>query len=146
MSCNPKKRGIVLAFSVGMVLGLVFTSVSYTAWCRCDDKNTIRYFAAAQAKLIAYNVTCSLSFLNNKDANSILDSLKLQNYVAFAGVYDSNGRLFAYHYRNDVRQNGFIPPHPARLNSKNLENYLVITEPIIVDHNFFGTVILLAQP
>jgi diguanylate cyclase len=145
MPDNIRKKLIILTFAAGLFLGLAFTSVSYTAWRHCDDKSALLYFASSQAKMIAYNVTCSLSFENNKDANSILESLKTQNYVAFAGVYDKDGRLFAYYYRDDVKQKGFIPPHPLTLKLKTCDGYLVVSEPVIVDHGFVGTVVLWAQ-
>jgi hypothetical protein len=146
MTDDIRKKLIVLTFAAGMFLGLTFTSASFTAWRRSDDKNNIIYFASSQAKMIASNVKCSLSFDDNKDANSILDSLKTQNYIAFAGIYDNHGRLFAYYYRDDVKRQGFIPPPPSKAKFKTIDGYLVVSEPVIVDHNLVGTVCLWAQP
>jgi hypothetical protein len=146
MTDSIRKKLIVLTFAAGMFLGLAFTTASFTAWrCSYDEKN-ILYFANSQAKMIASNVKCSLSFNDNKDANSILDSLKTQNYIVFAGVYDNSGRLFAYYYRDDIKQNGFIPPPPTKAKFKKRDGYLIISEPVLVDHNLVGSVVLWVQP
>jgi hypothetical protein len=146
MADGIRKKLIVLTFAAGMFLGLAFTTVSFTAW-RCSyDESNIVYFASSQAKIIASNVKCSLSFNDNKDANSILDALKTQNYIAFAGIYDNRGRLFAYYYRDDVKPSGFIPPPPSKARFKKRNGYLVVSEPVIVDHNIVGLVCLWAQP
>ncbi len=146
MTDGIRKKLIVLTFAAGMFLGLAFTTASFTAWrCTYDEEN-ILYFANSQAKMIASNVQCSLSFADNKDANSILDSLKTQNYIAFAGVYDSRGRLFAYYYRDDIKQRGFIPPPPTKAKFKKRDGFLIISEPVLVDHNLVGSVVLWAQP
>ena len=146
MTDGIRKKLIVLTFAAGMFLGLVFTTASFTAWRCCDDENTIRSLAFSQAKMIALNVECSLSFNDNKDADAILDSLKTQRYIAFAGIYDNDGRLFAYYYRDDVNQNGFIPPPLSKARFKKHDGYLVVSEPVIVEHNLIGSVCLWAQP
>jgi hypothetical protein len=146
MADGIRKKLIVLTFAAGMFLGLAFTTASFTTW-RCSyDENNIIYFTSSQAKMLASNVKCSLSFDDNKDANSVLDSLKVQNHIAFAGIYDNRGRLFAYYYRDDVKQSGFIPQPPSKAKFKKCDGYLVVSEPIFVDHNLVGSVVLWAQP
>lgn len=146
MADSIRKKVVVLAFAAGMFLGLAFTSASFTAW-RCRSGNDcILYLASSQAKMIASNVTTSLSFYDDKDALDILNSLKNQGYIAFAGVYDNQGRLFACYYRNDVNQQDFVPPPPSKAKFKKHNGYFVVSEPVIVDHNFVGTVCLCAQP
>ena len=146
MADSIRQKLIVFTFAAGMFLGLAFTTASFTAWRCCDDENTIRYLASSQAKMIALNVECSLSFNDNEDANSILDSLKTQNYIVFAGVYDNQNQLFAYYYREDVQQSGFIPLPPSKAKFKKHNGYLVVSEPVMVDHNLVGSVCLWAQP
>jgi hypothetical protein len=146
MTDGVRKKLIVLTFATGMFLGLAFTTASFTAWRSSYDKSNIIYFASSQAKMIASNVKCSLSFDDNKDANAILNSLKTQNYIAFAGIYDSRGRLFAYYYRDDVKRQGFIPPPPSKAKFKKRDGFLIVSEPVFVDHNLVGSVVLWAQP
>lgn len=145
MSDGLVKKLIVLTFAAGMGIGLVFTTASFTFWKHCDEKTNLLYFASSQAKLVASNVKCSLSFSDNKDANAILGSLKTQNYIAFAGIYDNEGRLFAYYYREDIKQQGFIPPPHSRAQSKNLDGFIVVSEPVIVDRKLVGSVVLWAK-
>lgn len=132
-------------FAAGMTCGLLFASISFTVWQRWIDKTSVLSCATAQAKLISSNVKCSLSFDDSKDANSILDSLKIQNYIAFAGIYDNEGRLFAYYYRDDVKKRSFIPSPPSKARYSMHDGYLVVSEPVIIDHQLAGTVALWAQ-
>jgi hypothetical protein len=145
MTNGSGKKLIVLMFAVGMSFGLLFASISFVTWQRCDGKTALLFSTTAQAKLISSNVKCSLSFDDRKDANSILDSLKIQNFIAFAGIYDSDGRLFAYYYRDDVKKEGFIPTPPSKARYSVHDGYLVVSEPVIVDHKLVGTVALWAQ-
>jgi hypothetical protein len=145
MTNGKKNILIVLVFAVGMLLGLLFASISFVAWQRYDGKTALLSCTTAQAKLISSNVKCSLSFDDRKDANSILDSLKIQNYIAFAGIYDCEGRLFAYYYRDDVKKEGFIPTPPSKARYSVHDGYLVVSEPVIVDHKLVGAVALWAQ-
>ena len=145
MTNGKKNILIVLVFAVGMLLGLLFASISFVAWQRYDGKTALLSCTTAQAKLISSNVKCSLSFDDRKDANSILDSLKIQNYIAFAGIYDCEGRLFAYYYRDDVKKEGFIPTPPSKARYSVHDGYLVVSEPVIVDHKLVGAVAIWAQ-
>jgi uncharacterized membrane protein affecting hemolysin expression len=145
MTNSAKKKLIVLMFAGGMALGLLFASVSFTTWQQDITKSSLFYFTATQAKLISSNVRCSLSFNDTKDANSILDSLKTQNYIAFAGIYDSDGRLFAYYYRDGVNRRDIIPVPPSKAKFKYHKGFLVVSEPVIDQHQLMGTVCLWAQ-
>jgi hypothetical protein len=146
MADSSRKKFIVVAFTAGMSLGLLFTSLSFikTQWNR--DKDAIRYFASGQAKLISSNVKCALSFEDAKDANAILTSLNTQYNIAFAGIYDCNGKLFASYYRDDIDRSQFKPLLPPKAKFTSLDGYIVISEPIIHQHQFLGTVCLWAQP
>jgi uncharacterized membrane protein affecting hemolysin expression len=128
-----------------MSLGLLFTSLSFIDWQRSGNKNALLYLTASQAKLISSNVKCALSFSDAKDANGILESLKTQNYIAFAGVYDCNGKLFAYYYRDDIKRQDFEPLLPSKAKFTSHDGYLIVSEPIIHDNQFLGTVCLWAQ-
>jgi len=132
-------------FAAGMTCGLLFASISFTVWQRYIDKTSVLSCATTQAKLISSNVKCSLSFDDRGDANSILDSLKMQNYIAFAGIYDNEGRLFAYYYRDDIIKGSFIPVPPSKARYSMHDGYLVVSEPVIIDHELAGTVALWAQ-
>jgi hypothetical protein len=145
MTDGTKKKLTVIAFASGMSLGLLFTSISFIDWQRSGRKNALFSFTAAQAKLISSNVKCSLVFNDTKDANGILDSLKTQNHIVFAGIYDSDGNLFASYYRDGVKQQGFIPLPPSKAKFRFCDDYLVVSEPVIDEHKLIGTVCLWAQ-
>ena len=93
---GTRKKFIIVAFAAGMSLGLMFTSLSFIDSQRNRNKDAILYFASGQAKLISSNVKFTSFFEDAKDANGILESLKTQYNIAFAGIYDCNGKLFAH--------------------------------------------------
>jgi hypothetical protein len=143
---GSRKKFVVIAFATGMSMGLLFTSLSFIKSQRDRGKDIVLYSTVGQAKLISSNVKCALSFDDAKDANGILESLKTQYNIAFAGIYDCNGKLFATYYRDDVNQVDFkpLPPSKARLTFH--DNYMIISEPVIHQRQFLGTVCLWAQP
>jgi uncharacterized membrane protein affecting hemolysin expression len=145
MTDNSRKKFIIIAFAAGMSLGLLFTSLSFIDWQRSGSKNALLYLAASQAKLISSNVKCALSFSDAKDANGILESLKTQNYIVFAGIYDCNGNLFASYYRDGVKQQEFESLLPSKVKFTSHDGFLIISEPVILEHQLLGTVTLWAQ-
>lgn len=129
-----------------MFLGTLFTSISYSAWKWCSAKKALFYDTSVQAKMISSNIKCSLAFNDIKDANDILNSLKIQYFVVFAGIYDGQGNLFASYYRRDVNQATFKPPPPTKARFKFRNGYIIVTEPVIDEKEIIGTVCLWAKP
>lgn len=146
MADGSRKKLILIAFAAGMSLGLLFASLSFITSQRNGSKDALMYLTSTQAKLISANVNCALSFNDAKDANTVLETLKTQNYIAFAVIYDCNGKLFASYHRDDIRSREFelVPPAKAKFTSR--DGYLVISEPVIQEHKLLGTVCLWAQP
>jgi len=143
---GARKKLIVIAFAAGMFLGLLFTSLSFISSQRDHTKDAVMYFASGEAKLISSNIKCALSFEDSRDANAILSSLRTQYNIAFAGIYDCNGKLFATYYRDDIDTEEFklLPPPKAKFTSR--QGYIVVSEPVIHQKQFLGTVCLWAQP
>jgi uncharacterized membrane protein affecting hemolysin expression len=146
MADSSRRKFIVIAFSAGMSVGLLFASLSFINSQRNRAKDAVLYFASGQAKLISSNVKCALSFDDSKDANAVLNSLRTQYNIAFAGIYDCNGKLFASYYRGDVneRELNTVAPPKAKFTSR--DGYLIVSEPVIHKQQFLGTVCLWAQP
>jgi uncharacterized membrane protein affecting hemolysin expression len=145
MADISRRKFITIAFAAGMFMGLLFASLSFIDSERKDSKNNLMYFTSTQAKLISTNVKCALTFEDAKDANAVLDTLKTQNCIAFAGIYDCNGRLFSCYCRDDVRNREFklVPPTKAKFVSR--DGYIVVSEPVIHQRQFLGTVCLWTQ-
>ncbi len=145
MAVSSRRNFVIIAFAAGMSLGLLFASLSFISLQHKDSKNTLMHFTSIQAKLISSNVKGALSFEDAKDANAVLDTLKTQNCIAFAGIYDCNGKLFSYYCRDDVRNREFklVPPTKAKFTSR--DGYIVVSEPVIHEHQFLGTVCLWTQ-
>ncbi len=145
MTKSTMKKFITVAFAAGMSLGLLFTSISFVHSQQADSKDAVLYFTISQAKMISSNVKCALTFEDQKDANEVLDSLKNQCYIAYAGIYDCNGRLFTAYHRDGLTKQNFTLLPPPTVKIKYADGYLVISEPVILDKEFLGTVCLWAQ-
>ena len=145
MADSSRRNFIITAFAAGMILGLLFASLSFIHSERDDNQKTLMYFTSTQAKLISSNVNCALSFNDTKDAAAVLDSLKTQNCIAFAGIYDCNGKLFSSYCRDDLRDKDFKVAPPKKAKFTFLDGYIVVSEPVIHDHQFLGTVCLWTQ-
>jgi uncharacterized membrane protein affecting hemolysin expression len=143
---GTRKKFIIITFAAGMSLGLMFTSLSFIKSQRNRSKDVVLYSTVGQAKLISSNIKCALSFEDAKDANGILESLKTQYNIVFAGIYDCNGKLFSSYHRDDVRNREFklVPPSKAKFISR--DGFIVVSEPVIHQRQFLGTVCLWAQP
>jgi uncharacterized membrane protein affecting hemolysin expression len=146
MAVGSAKKFVIIAFAAGICLGLLFSSLSFIKSQRDRDKDTILHFASGQAKLISSNVKGALVFDDAKDANAVLNSLKTQYNIAFAGIYDCNGKLFATYYRDDVVNKEFKLVPPSKTKFTSCDGYLVVSEPVIQEHQLLGTVRLWAQP
>jgi uncharacterized membrane protein affecting hemolysin expression len=146
MAVGSVKKFVIIAFTAGMTLGLLFSSLSFIKSQEDHNKDAVMYFATGQAKLISSNVKCALSFDDSKDANSILNSLKTQYNIAFAGIYDCNGKLFAAYYRGDVNEQDIDTQVPPKAKFTSRHGYIVVSEPVIHSQQFLGTVCLWAQP
>ena len=146
MTDAVRKKLIVTAFAAGMSLGLLFASISFIDWSRDNRKTSLFFSTAAQAELISSNVKCSLAFSDKKDANEILDTLKTQNHIAFACIYDSDGKPFAHYYRDNLSRNTFKPSPPSKTRFRYQDGYLIVSEPVIEEHQLIGTVCIWAQP
>ncbi len=145
MADSSRKTFIVIAFSAGMSLGLLFASMSFIKSQRDREKDALMYVTSGQAKMISTNVNCSLTFDNPKDADIVLGALKTQNNIVFAGIYDCNGKLFASYYRNDINPSEFKPLQPSKAKFPSRDGYLIVSEPVIQEHQRLGTVCIWAQ-
>lgn len=146
MADISRRNFIIIAFAAGMSLGLLFASLSFISSQNKDSKNNLMYFTSTQAKLISSNVNGALSFNDSKDADAVLDTLKTQNCIAFAGIYDCNGKLFSSYHRDDIKDREFKPVSPSKTTKFTFrDGYLVVSEPVIHEHEFLGTVCLWTQ-
>ena len=139
------KKFIITAFAAGMCMGLLFASLSFISSQRNHSKDAAMYLTSGQAKLISSNVNGALSFNDAKDANTILETLKTQSNVIFAGVYDCNGKLFASYNRGDINPQEFKQQPPSKAKFRFYDGYMVVTEPVFQEHKLLGTVCLWAQ-
>ncbi len=126
---------MVTSMSVLAITCLSFVIYEYNSF----RKTTIGNLHTLGA-LIADNCSDPLAFSDNFDADEILSSLRVEEHIISARLYDRNGYLFAQ-YPTDFLRDGkrFTRRIPGHVFS---ENYLESFHPVEMDHVFLGTLIL----
>lgn len=127
-------------WATGLCIGLLIAGGIFTVWERHCGKQALIDFTWSQTKHIADVVGSSVSFGAKGDAKVILSSLTYHRSIAYAGVYDKDGNLFAEYYGLNLAP-GSIKPADIPENSPAFSgDYLIISEPIIHEGRDLGKV------
>lgn len=102
---------------------------------------SLRENISIQASIIADSSTAPLIFNDNKEATTVLETLKKNPAVVTGIIYDENDLIFAQFRRDKDRS---IPPTPPPLGKSYLyrDNILHILYPVILDKTKIGSVYL----
>ncbi|MGR8932369.1 MAG: response regulator [Gammaproteobacteria bacterium] len=96
------------------------------------------------ARVIADRSTAALAFIDEKAASDSLTALNLKKSVVSAAIYDNEGKVFAKYLSN--RESAYEFPNEIDGNAVRFEgDYLYITEPIVLEDQFLGTVFIRAS-
>ncbi|HYE55906.1 MAG TPA: ATP-binding protein [Chitinophagaceae bacterium] len=91
-------------------------------------------------RIIAANSTASLAFDSKGDADEILSALRAEPQIVAAGLYDKNGKLYAYYPR--TLDTSALPAtaqsHDYRFRGRFLEGY----QPVVQEQQQLGTLYL----
>jgi nitrogen fixation/metabolism regulation signal transduction histidine kinase len=91
--------------------------------------------------MLADNCKASIAFEHKQDAEQILSTLRSQDSIVFACIYDKHGLVFAK-YRCGGMTEKIRPPLP-RKDSRAFENgYLSVFKQIVLDNEIIGTIYL----
>ena len=91
-SIKRKVTFVIMRASIAVLLVTVAAFISYDL---VTFRQTMLQNLATQARTIAENSTAALAFRNEKDAASVLASLRTEPHIMAAAIYDAQGALFA---------------------------------------------------
>lgn len=94
----------VIFITSGVVM--LFTMAAYFGYEVFSFRKTYLVQLSKTGQIIAANSTAALAFDSREDANEVLSSLKADPHIVKAGLYDSQGNLFA-HYPDTVAIDSF---------------------------------------
>lgn len=107
-SIRSKLRRVIF-FSSGIVL--LLTVAIFVTYDIFSFRRSHIEVVAGIAEVIADNATSSLSFKNVEDANNVLGSLRAEQTIQLAILYDADGKIFAtYPLSTNIVQ---LPKHPG---------------------------------
>ena len=94
---------------------------------------------SALTEMIATNCQAALAFSDKTDAQRVLNSLKAEPSVSFAGIYSKTGELLASYYRTPPKYVNRSSPTPA--DNSGLTNCRLFSPKIVTLQNeIIGTV------
>ena len=109
-SIRVKFRRLILFTSVMVLLLSVLTFVTYEIF---TFRRSHIEIVSSIAEVVADNATGALSFQNEEDASSLLKSLRSQQTIQRAVLYDSKGRIFAWYPASQKATS--LPAAPGRI-------------------------------
>lgn len=100
---------------------------------------TIRQLSVL-TKIVADNSTAALTFNYPENAEEILSALRVEKYIVSAYIYDRQKELFAKYQRGD--KGSILPEEVDGFGHFFKNDYLFIVQPVILDQEIIGKVIL----
>ncbi len=112
----PIKQKLVLLIMTISLSAMLTVSCAFFIYERFVLRQRMAADLSAQAEMLTSNCEAALSFNDPGDAEKILSSLKAINSIAFACVYQSNGKVLAAYQRSgfeivnipEPQQDGYI--------------------------------------
>ena len=137
---TPIRRTLmtVILITCGAVV-LVMSAGSFIYELLTYRQSTIRNLTTI-GQMIAANSTAALAFNNADDAREVLSALKAERHVVAAGLYDTNGALFAT-YPSALRA-AALPATPLALGTRVERGHFISFEPIVQGGRRLGTLYL----
>lgn len=135
-----KQKLTVIIMLTSSVITLLAVTV-FTVWAVFDFRRHLVSDIQTHAGIIANNCTASLAFSDKKDAKQVLSALRAEDSIAFACIYDKQGRVFVEYQRGDITEK--IQPPKCQKDNFAFENgYLSLFKQIYLDGEIIGTVYL----
>jgi len=135
-------RGKLLSISLitmGISLGVLSVFLLVTEFLTYRDLFIERL--KSQAQIMTYTSRAALMFRDEKDAGQTLAALSIDDNTLFAAIYDPDGKVFAQYSRN-LSSIPTVPPEEQKDEFHWLEGFVQITEPILVDDERVGHLLI----
>ncbi|WP_458774001.1 response regulator [Desulforhopalus sp. 52FAK] len=155
MSSIKNKLQLVLLMTA--LLGLALLSIVLTISERKNAVDAVVNELTTVADVVAWNSVATLMFDDKKGAREVLGSLEKKPDIAFAGIFDKNGAMYAQFKRSnaqsfsDEQLDLIIPPESRVLSAQQGEKegmtkitgaYCYVLRPIVISGEVEGALLL----
>ncbi|MCH8120885.1 MAG: PAS domain S-box protein [Planctomycetes bacterium] len=128
---------IMIPSTVIMLLALT----AFVAWEQIDSRRRLVRDTLSHAEMLADNCKAAIAFEHKQDAEQVLSTLRAQDSIVFACIYDKHGLVFAEYQCGSMTEK-IRPPLP-RKDSRAFENgYLSVFKQVVLDNEIIGTIYL----
>lgn len=127
-----------------MVPVAIITLLAITVFVVWEQMNSRRYLTQdtlSHVEMLADNCKASLAFEHKQDAEQVLSSLRFQDSIAFACVYDEEGEIFVQ-YESESTTEKIQAPKPQEDRHAFENGYFSAFRQIVLDDEMIGTVYL----
>jgi CheY-like chemotaxis protein/signal transduction histidine kinase/HPt (histidine-containing phosphotransfer) domain-containing protein len=138
-----KAKLVLLILLISMV-SLLFEGFSFVAYERVRIKADMVNDLRSLARVIADRSRATLTFNDEKVAEETLSALKVKPAIVSAAIYNQFAVIFARYNREPPLSNA-TPLTASAANAQFVDNYLEISEPVIMDGETIGSVIIRAN-
>jgi PAS domain S-box-containing protein len=134
----PIKRKLTLVIVITSLAVLLAAGMALLAYERSRFQNEMAGRMSNLADIVGSNSAASLTFEDPKEAQRILGSLRGNEHIVAAAIYDKQGKLFAsYPADKNFR---LLPPQAVPLGNRLENDRLILSQPILLDNEQLGTV------
>jgi methyl-accepting chemotaxis protein len=135
------KQKLMIINGIPSVTVMVLAIAVFTLWEQIDSRLYMIKDVRSHAEMLADNCKAALVFDYEKDAHQVLHTLRLQESVIFACVYDKDDQVFAQ-FQSESLTEKFEPPAPREDGYTFVDGNLVVFKQVVLDGEKIGTVYL----
>lgn len=133
------KRKLMAIIMIPNIIILLVAIAAFVIWKQIDSRRYVVQDTLSHVGMLADNCKASLAFDNREDAQQILSTLRFQDSVGFACVYDKNGKIFAQYKSENVAENIQAPKPQKEQQAFENGNFSVFRQ-IVLDNEVIGTI------
>lgn len=144
-SIKTKLTAIILLIT-GFCIAIVLSVFIYIN--QSDEQDTTVSNISVLAKLIGNRSTAALTFFDKNLAQGNLSSLDTHPTIILSCLYDSNGKLFASFLKKDLTSyqcNEKLASPPTTATHVIENNHLLLFEPIFLENEYLGSILIRAS-
>ncbi len=144
MMKNSIKNKLLLSYLIVVVITTFLLISILFEFIYFKKTETTIQSATKLSKIMGTNLAASLSFDDKSSANNILNSLRVDNSIEAALIYDKNGKLFSRYV--DGKKEKQINELLSLLDDKSVYNdfnNIIVSSAIIYDHEELGRLVLI---
>lgn len=135
------KQKLMIINGVPTITVMVLAIAVIILWEQIDSRWYMIKDVQSHAEMLADNCKAAIAFDYKPDAEQILSTLRRQDSVIFACVYDKDGNVFAQ-YQPDSLTEKFQTPKPREDGYSFVDDDLLVFKQIVLDGEKIGTVYL----